>query len=159
MAMKCICYSATHRATGKKYIGMTCKSLDERKAEHFEEANIIRRAMKDGYLDQVGFSKKALRSLNYRVFNSHLVLLALTYEQNFDWAVEGVGTEWEMMELERELIEKFKTCSIYRGFNMLPMDDRLARLKFGTNYHSYKKNIVDWLPLEHNHWDYWRYRG
>lgn len=149
---KFICYSATHTSSGKKYIGMTGKSLEERRTEHFEEANVIHRAMKNGYLDRNGFSKKALRSLNYKVFNANLLLLALIHEQKFEWAVEGEGTEMEMMQLERKLIKKFDTCSIYHGFNMLPMDDQLARLEFGGNYNSYKKYIADWLPMENNYW-------
>lgn len=35
---KAICYVATHRKTGKRYVGMTCRSLDERMNEHTRNA-------------------------------------------------------------------------------------------------------------------------
>lgn len=130
---------------------MTGKSLEERRSEHFEEAKVIYRAMESGDLRRNGFSEKALKELNFKVFNAHLVLFTLIQKEELEWAVEGEGTEQEMMELERKLIDKFDTTSMYAGFNMLPMDDRLARSKFGKNYSSYKKIIVDFLALENNY--------
>lgn len=147
---KFICYSATHAPSGKKYIGMTGKSLEERRSEHFEEANVIYDAMKSGDLRRNEFSEKALKRIKFKVFNAHLVLFTLIHKQEFEWAVEGEGTEQEMMELERKLIDKLDATSIYAGFNMLPMDDRLARSEFEKNYSSYRKNIVDFLAPENN---------
>ena len=147
---KFICYSATHTSSGKKYIGMTGKSLEERRSEHFEEANVIYRAMESGDLRRNGFSEKALKELNFKVFNAHLVLFTLIHKEELEWAVEGEGTEQEMMELERKLIGTLDATSIYAGFNMLPMDDRLARSEFEENYSSYRKNIDDFLAPENN---------
>ena len=86
-----ICYSATHNASGKQYIGITTRDLAARKAEH------------ETHSAQGGQTMFHTALLRYG-------------KENFSWKVEAEGEDEVIKKLERMLIADRRTL-VPRGFN------------------------------------------
>ena len=86
-----ICYSVTHNGSGKQYIGITCRDLAPRRAEH--ESNAVHGS--------------------HTAFHSALLRYG---KENFTWKVEAEGDEEVIEKLERLLIADRRTL-VPRGFN------------------------------------------
>lgn len=88
-----ICYIATHKESGKCYIGITRNKLSDRKADHESHANVG--SHKSRFHDAIReYGKDA-----------------------FSWKVIAEGSDVAMQALERILVYEWETFDPDKGFN------------------------------------------